>query len=248
MLPPRLRQPNQLFGHFSLAAALAAACAMTVLSSTLTPAAAQGWDPFSQLDTDRTERRSKSRDRRPETPRKDTADPANSAPQDAYRPPASGQQNYADPSGGQTDHPPSSAGQPPAAQPNYERNAPNGGTATRQPSAAPSSVSVETLAPLPSAPSPAASPTDAPDPRDTPGQHSQEQHIQERQTHRHQPRPTEIPNPADRNRGTQNGQAVTPAVSWLFVNQRRGSPMRVRLALPCPTNFGAASKPPAWSA
>ena len=162
MLPPRLRQPNHLFGHFSLAAALAAACAMTVLASTLAPAAAQGWDPFSQLDTDRTERRSKSRDRRPETPRQDTADPANSAPQDAYRPPASGQQNYADPSGGQTYYPPSSAGQPPAGQPNYERNAPNAGTATRHPSASPSSVSVETLAPLPSAPSPAASPTDAP--------------------------------------------------------------------------------------
>lgn len=115
---------NRSTSRTALAAVLASTCALTILAKCPAPAGAQEWDPFSQLESNKAERRSKARERKPQAPREGTqAHDAYDGPQDTYSPSAGRTSSpYADP------------------------RAPS-------PPAVPASVSVETLAPLPSAPS-----------------------------------------------------------------------------------------------
>lgn len=158
MLSPRLRFSSHSSGPTALAAALASACVLTTLASGLAPAFAQGWDPFSQLETNRWERRSKTPVQKSETARRDAAVPGSAPPPDGYIDTRDSQPRFAEPTQ-QTYYPRPSNG-PPA----YERSAPYGTSGSFSPSGAPSTVSAEPLAPLPTAPPPATEPGPSPVP------------------------------------------------------------------------------------
>jgi len=144
----RLRLLHHNSRYSRLSTVLTSTCALITLATVGTPALAQGWDPFSQLETNRLERRSTRPVRKPpEVSNGNWAAPTGAnAPQDTYLDPTNARPYAAEPSR-QTYYP-----RPATSQPGYGRTAPTPAPSAPPPSTAPSSISVETLAPLPPGP------------------------------------------------------------------------------------------------
>jgi len=122
---------------------------LTALTSGCSLSIAQEWDPFSQLETNRWEQRSRPPERQSETDGSQSAAPAAAdAPQDAYSAPMENRPRFAAPAPSQETYYP----RPATSQPDYARSAPYGAPGSHVPNSTSSSVSAEPLAPLPAAP------------------------------------------------------------------------------------------------
>lgn len=181
-MPRMLLLPLRFLRHRPERTAVAAltAFALAILAAVSTPACAQEWDPFSQLESNRWEQRSKQSVRKlPDLPQAPASDaPASTIvtqapgrdPPGSYLDPPPGRQPRFEDEPRQTYYPPSSTGQPNAgrARPGPPGNsgygtpengtfravAPSRNTASPTPTG-PSSVRMESLAPLPDSEAPA---------------------------------------------------------------------------------------------